>query len=296
VLDCFKHAGVKMKRLTKHKPIQQRLAPQGAAHNQALSEMPFKFFKRNTKGRDFVVGDIHGQFSALEMLLLKLDFDMRYDRVFSVGDLIDRGPESWRVIEFLNYPWFHAIRGNHEQMLLDASEREAVYHNWVKRNGGDWWQAVPKHLHSRIRDIIAQLPLAFEINSRLGRMGVVHADIPTGLTWAEFVALIASDQDVREQALWSRNRFRQLQLTGNTPPVSGIDLVIMGHTPVSRPILNSNLCYIDTGATYTKEKTLGLLTALEIQPKFQFHRFCVRSNKLLIEPEKRRELPEQAPA
>ncbi|PID50442.1 MAG: phosphoprotein phosphatase [Proteobacteria bacterium] len=243
--------------------------------------MPFKFFNCNLKGRDFVVGDIHGQFSALEMLLLKINFDMKHDRVFSVGDLIDRGPESWRVIEFLNYPWFHAIRGNHEQMLLDSAEDSVVYRNWIERNGGKWWASIPPHLHSRIRDIIVQLPLVMEINSSLGRMGIVHADIPSGISWAQFVSKLEHDNQLRDQALWARNRFRQLQLTGHTPPVSGIDLVIMGHTPVSRPLLNSNLCYIDTGATYTEEKTLGQLTLLEIQPEFRFHRLSVRTGEII---------------
>ena len=96
-----------------------------------MSEMPFKFFNRNQRGRDFVVGDIHGHFSALEMLLLQVNFDPEHDRVFSVGDMIDRGPESWRVIEFLNHPWFHSIMGNHEQMLLDSAFNPSIDKNWV---------------------------------------------------------------------------------------------------------------------------------------------------------------------
>ncbi len=56
-----------------------------------MSYTPFKFFGKNSSGRDFVVGDIHGSFGALEQLLQRLNFDPDCDRVFAVGDLIDRG-------------------------------------------------------------------------------------------------------------------------------------------------------------------------------------------------------------
>ena len=58
-------------------------------------------FARNERGRDFVVGDIHGMFSALENFLEELSFDPGRDRLFSVGDLIDRGPESDPVLQWL---------------------------------------------------------------------------------------------------------------------------------------------------------------------------------------------------
>jgi hypothetical protein len=44
----------------------------------------------NTRGRDFVVGDIHGTFYVLEQALAAVGFDPARDRVICVGDLIDR--------------------------------------------------------------------------------------------------------------------------------------------------------------------------------------------------------------
>ena len=61
----------------------------------------FKFFPKNHEGRDFVVGDLHGMFQTLEALMETVKFDTTIDRLFSVGDLVDRGPESKRVVEFL---------------------------------------------------------------------------------------------------------------------------------------------------------------------------------------------------
>lgn len=50
----------------------------------------------NTRGRDFVVGDIHGAFDKVEAAMAKVGFDVERDRLLSVGDLVDRGAESAR--------------------------------------------------------------------------------------------------------------------------------------------------------------------------------------------------------
>ena len=70
-------------------------------------------------GRDFVVGDIHGAFDILMKALEAVGFNPKTDRLFSVGDLVDRGNYSQLALEFLSEPWVFAVRGNHEQMLLD---------------------------------------------------------------------------------------------------------------------------------------------------------------------------------
>lgn len=75
-------------------------------------------FERNTTGRDLIVGDIHGCFTKLQAALDAVGFDRTVDRLFSVGDLVDRGPESDQVLNWLGQPWFHAVMGNHEQMAV----------------------------------------------------------------------------------------------------------------------------------------------------------------------------------
>lgn len=235
-----------------------------------MSYAPFKFFKKNPVGRDFVVGDIHGFFSSLEMLLLRLNFDPRRDRVFAVGDLIDRGPESHRLIEFMNYPWFHSIMGNHEKMLLDAADNSSVRDNWMVYNGGNWWQQIPEHLQGRLRQQVADLPLAFEVATAVGRVGIVHADIPTGMPWSLFIQKLSTDQGIAEYALWSRHRYKYWQNSRRSVPVENIDLVVFGHTPTPKPLHISNLYYIDTGAAYADEG-LGNITLLQIHPCVEVH-------------------------
>src|SRR3546814_19392841 len=75
-------------------------------------------YPRNETGRDFAVGDIHGHFSRLQALLDAVEFDPSKDRLFSVGDLVDRGPECEQALDWLARPWFHAVQGNHEDIAI----------------------------------------------------------------------------------------------------------------------------------------------------------------------------------
>jgi hypothetical protein len=76
----------------------------------------------NRAGRDFVVGDIHGCYSLLDDGLRAVGFDPGCDRLFALGDLIDRGPESDLTARFLRRPGIHSILGNHEAIVLDLYE------------------------------------------------------------------------------------------------------------------------------------------------------------------------------
>jgi serine/threonine protein phosphatase 1 len=236
----------------------------------------FKFFGKNPAGRDFVVGDIHGSFSALEHLLSSVNFDQDCDRLFSVGDMIDRGLESHRFVEFLNYPWFYSIMGNHERMLLDSIEDASMRDNWIRYNGGAWWKTVPDTMKPRMCRIVEQLPLAFEVSTAIGQVGVVHADIPTGISWKSFVQSLAVDAEIAEYALWSRNRYKHFKMLGRTMPVEGIDVVVFGHTPMSNPLHTANFYYIDTGASLLSDKSLGRLSMLQIHPVLDLYQFDTR--------------------
>jgi len=71
--------------------------------------------------RTIVIGDVHGCAEELEALLLALKLQ-RKDRVYQVGDLINRGPENHRTIELAKTYDIHCILGNHEVRLLQAKQ------------------------------------------------------------------------------------------------------------------------------------------------------------------------------
>lgn len=63
----------------------------------------------NTKGRDLVIGDIHGHYDDFRRLLDEAEFNPSIDRVLCTGDLVDRGPDSFEEC---------AERGEIEQATL----------------------------------------------------------------------------------------------------------------------------------------------------------------------------------
>ena len=84
-----------------------------------LNPQFIKTLPPNVDGRDFVIGDLHGCYDEVEQLLSFVNFNTTFDRLFSTGDLIDRGPKSIECLSLLRKPWFYAILGNHEELALN---------------------------------------------------------------------------------------------------------------------------------------------------------------------------------
>lgn len=219
----------------------------------------------NERGRDFVVGDIHGMFEHLRVLLEDIGFDEACDRLFSVGDLVDRGPHSTEALDWLDRPWFHACRGNHEQFAIDSDDPEQL-DVWVGHNGGGWWTTLDEEAQARFRDRFVDLPLALEVETETGLVGIVHADVPPLLTWDRFMDLLTvRNEDAMFYAMWSRNR-----ISGHSSalPVQGrVARVYCGHTPIRETLAFDNVHFIDTGAVYSAEGYRDArLTVVQIHP------------------------------
>ena len=140
--------------------------------------MTIQRFETNAIGRDFAVGDIHGCFAALHKAMDTIGFDPDVDRIFSVGDLVDRGPESHEVLDWLDQPWFHAVCGNHDLMAWCRAlgkpflEVDHLFH------GGEWLDDLSSDEINRIGQRLAALPLALEVQTPNGPVGLMHADCP----------------------------------------------------------------------------------------------------------------------
>ena len=166
--------------------------------------------------------------------------------LFSVGDLIDRGPSSHEADWWVQQSWFHAVRGNHEHMLLNAmyAPCQANVAVWM-RNGGEWFIQQPRERREAITEALADLPYAIEIASvGGGRIGIVHGDFPVdGVSWSEFLSSI---RDWTKVAVWGRRLARCIK-SGGAPSVSGVDLLVLGHTPQPKAAFAGNVALIDTG-------------------------------------------------
>lgn len=206
----------------------------------------FKAFGSNRAGgRDLIVGDVHGCFTKLRAALDAARFDEGVDRLFSVGDLVDRGPESAQVLDWLAKPWFHAIAGNHEMMLLEfvcgqIGEKEYV------QNGGEWFVELLPVERVPYVDAIGQLPLAIELQTADGVVGLVHAECPRQ-RWGEFKSLACNPEHSAQMVLcaqWSRGRISR----SDRSVIDDVRAVVVGHSPTERITWLGNTVYIDSGA------------------------------------------------
>lgn len=215
-------------------------------------------FARNTTGRDLIVGDVHGCFTKLDAALKAARFDPAGgDRLFSVGDLVDRGPESDRVLEWLDLPWFHAVSGNHEDDAILWNEG-AIPAAHYAGNGGAWNIANLPQEREIIASAFSAMPVAIELQTAGGLVGIVHAACPAP-TWSEFAGILRrveagslaleDAQGVIAKAIWCRDRLEAL----DDSIIPDVRAVVVGHVPMDAVSSLGNTVFIDTGAWHPKK-------------------------------------------
>ena len=209
------------------------------------------------------IGDVHGCIDKLLALLAACDRisagrELCY---ILVGDYIDRGPCSREVVDLLMQRQrsegarLVCLRGNHEQMLLDAvagGRFSAAMETWLGNGGGETLDSYgvtsPASLPESHLQWISALPLHFSDSRRF----YVHAGIRPG------VALAAQSED---DLLWIREPFLS---SADSHPA----FIVHGHTPTvsGRPDLRSNRLNLDTGACFGGDLTAAAFTALTARP------------------------------
>lgn len=213
---------------------------------EAAKASMVQHFERNTVGRDFAVGDIHGHFTRLQAALDAAGFDPAADRLFSVGDVVDRGPESAQVLEWLERPWFHAVQGNHEDIAARYVRERSIGAGQYTILGGAWLMDLPDIDQMNIAAALAALPVVIEVETHGGLVGIVHADCPLP-TWAQCVQFLEHSEDTHQEmkdlCLWSRSRIDKSDASG----VPDLRALVVGHTPLRHPALLGNVYHIDTG-------------------------------------------------
>ncbi len=209
---------------------------------------------RNTLGRDFIVGDIHGRLDLLRAALDEAKFDPSVDRLLSPGDLVDRGPYSLECAKLLDWDCVFSSRGNHEHMALESFNPdgslaidEAGLPAWLN-NGMGWWLAIPPAGRVELLKRFARLPVVIEVETSRGLIGIVHADVPPDQSWSQFTKNVeALDPHTIMTALWGRQRIQ----AGSRVGVSGVGRVFVGHTPQWMGLRRyGNVYAMDTGAVY----------------------------------------------
>ncbi|MBI6727463.1 metallophosphoesterase [Pseudomonas viridiflava] len=238
---------------------------------------------QNTIGTDYGVGDIHGCFSLLERSLGRIGFDPRKDRLFGVGDLTDRGPQSFRAADFLDKPWFYSLMGNHDALACITARKilDGEYHlpskdvdNFMD-NGGEWIRDRTKEELEHIVRTFSGMPMAIEYKDAQGTLlaGMLHAELDDDLDWNELTAILRDlpqdyvySLDVRAPrgihvAMWGRAKCMSYKLQHGTSDFreswyesNGVPMIICGHNVVDQdgdgPKKISNNRLIDHGMVY----------------------------------------------
>ena len=193
-------------------------------------------------GRDFVVGDVHGCFRTLEALLEEVSFQTGRDRLFSVGDLVDRGPHSTDAIEWLvDGRITSATMGNHENGLVAflMGRSGAIYE--------PWWRTVDDPT-AWITEL-GSMPLAITVESTHGDVGIIHAG-PVYRNWTRTVEdLDHRRADAIQTALLGGYEGAGASWRGKRgTPVTGARVIVTGHHPRGHVEADGPWWQIDTGA------------------------------------------------
>jgi serine/threonine protein phosphatase 1 len=230
----------------------------------------------------WVIGDIHGHRESFEALLSSLGLGDS-DHVLCIGDLIDRGPDSFGVVEMVRTDErIHSIMGNHEMLIQNAmSTDEGGRGFWLRIGGMETLESIPcedgdfEEIAIELSEFFSTLPA--EVVLRGHR--IVHGGYdPT----------IPPEDHTKHQVMTVRSVFSA------TSPIDESRQVVVGHTPVQNDLVPSDsldaweseviladgrpsvIC-IDTGI-YLKEKDEPRLTALNLldgsiiyQPRVEAH-------------------------
>jgi len=214
--------------------------------------------RMNMTPRTFVIGDIHGCAATFRRLVDVTLRPLPDDRIFLLGDLIDRGPDSKGVLDFIfelreRGLSVASVRGNHEEMYLQSGSDHNYLGLWAANGGlatlasfqADGFADIPK----RYRDFLESLPLYILLDDFI----IVHA----GLNFTP-----SDPFEDTDAMLWTRSPSVDRERTGGRR-------LICSHTPVSltrlRLSLDSSKIMLDNGCVFGGLPEMGNLAALELE-------------------------------
>lgn len=233
----------------------------------------------------YVVSDMHGHARTFERLLERVSLGSQ-DQLYILGDMIDRGPDPARVLKVchdLYEAGAQVLRGNHEQLMLDAlthpNSAEAQY-DWVSNGGAFTAESFDNYAQDEVDQLIAwveQLPyyaytfvgdrpyilVHAGINpKRVKFVQHLNASFSDGAWTAQALETLLAAQDP-EDLLWIREAFWQAP-TGLLNSEGKGPIVVAGHTPVINldHFLGKSSSHLL--GMFTKEPSLRKLGASEL--------------------------------
>jgi len=211
----------------------------------------------------YVIGDIHGCSKQLKEMWKKIKFNKATDKVIFLGDYIDRGPDSYGVIKFIQRKQRQfgrkrivALRGNHEQMAIDALKYPKEIHLFYGNGGCATVRSYEQNGAQLIDDLkwFESLPIMHEEEYFIA----VHAGLNPQFD-------ISNQQEM--DMLWIREEFHKApEGTFNKPVLFGHSITHYyfeegyGFVPV---LVNGNLA-LDTGCVAAGHLTCAILEGSQV--------------------------------
>ena len=197
-----------------------------------------------------IIGDVHGCIETFKALLDKEECREETE-IYTVGDLIDRGPDSRACVQLCIDRGIQAVMGNHEHMFIDYLEDGGVYQKGIfMHNGGNkTLESYPNGVDGRHLDYIKAMPLLIETDLCI----ISHAGVPYQCESVEE----AKGLDVFGGLLWHREAVKVLE-----------KLQIFGHTPYGSLGCNptTKRFNIDLGCVYPQYGRLAGVILREKEP------------------------------
>ena len=198
---------------------------------------------------EYVIGDIHGEIDQLETIIDKIDYKPDQDKLIFVGDYIDRGADSYQVYKYikdLDNGKNIFLKGNHEEMMVDAVLNEAKIDLWYHNGGQATEASFPNHsVLKEAAKFFDSLPYYYTTSDYI----FVHAGIDPAKSLAE---------QTEHDLVWIRQQF----LAARAEDFKEKRTVVAGHTPVAEVRFGNNKILIDTGAGKG-----GILSAINLESK-----------------------------
>jgi serine/threonine protein phosphatase 1 len=202
--------------------------------------------------RTLAIGDVHGCFTAMKTLLEFANVGPS-DHVVWLGDYVDRGPDSARVIEFLIEfrTRFSAVclRGNHEIMMERARYEIPELRSWAMCGGDATWDSYSENFAGEGLDCVPQAHWDF-----LATLAAFHQTKTHIFVHASLDSEVPLESQVDDDLYWGDFYSMGRHLSGKT--------VVCGHTSQKDGIPKStrhSIC-IDTWACGN-----GWLTCLDVE-------------------------------
>jgi len=133
---------------------------------------------------DYIVGDVQGCISSLKKLLTKINFSYNSDRLFFLGDVVNRGENNLETMKFIlsHQDNFEMVLGNHDIHLI------ACHFDSKKIKKSDNFEDI---LDSNLRDKIIEYLLNRSLALQLDGSILIHAGVPP--IWSEEDVFYYSD-------------------------------------------------------------------------------------------------------